>query len=159
MKRGQEYQDHIWARIVKGTTFMAAAALLAILAAMMLSGCSAPRVVTVPGETRIEYRTVHDIQTDTVYRDRIQTIRTQGDTVYMRDSIYFYERVKVEVRDTIHHTDTIRVPYPEPVEVERNFTKKETFLMDTGRSVLWIIGLALLGLAIYVAIRLARKGR
>ena len=131
-----EYKEIFWEWTRAVLSAICAFALLAL--ACVMCGCSATKYV--PVETvRTEYRDRINTQyiTDSVTNDRLVYIK--GDTVYIR---LWRDRWHTETKhDSIYieKHDSVPVPYPVEriVEVERERTRWEAFLMVTG-------GLALL---------------
>ena len=131
-----EYKEIFWDWTRAVLSVLCAFALIAL--ACVMCGCSATKYV--PVETvRTEYRDRINTQyiTDSVTNDRLVYIK--GDTVYIR---LWRDRWHTETKhDSIYieKHDSVPVPYPVEriVEVERERTRWEAFLMVTG-------GLALL---------------
>ena len=130
-----EYKEIFWEWTRAVLSILCAFALLAL--ACLICGC---RTQYVPAETvRTEYRDRINTQyiTDSVTNDRLVYIK--GDTVYIR---LWRDRWHTETKhDSIYieKRDSVPVPYPVEriVEIERERTRWEAFLMVTG-------GLALL---------------
>lgn len=103
------------------------AGLVWMLLLLLLPGCS-PRIVE---QVRTEYKTVTDYQRDTLWRDRIKTIREKGDTVFIHDSVTVYKSRDREKHDTLVVRDSIPVPVPvevtKEVEVEKPLTGWQRF--------------------------------
>ena len=106
-----------------------------------------------------EYVSVETVRTDTVYIAHIVT-----DSVYQHDSIYihekgdtvWYERWHTQYRDRLRidtvyqaRVDTIAKPYPVIKEVEKKLTKTQKGLM-------WIGGLSLLAMFVFVVYKVKR---
>lgn len=87
--------------------------ILVTVAVFALCACSQVRTVV---EVRERY--VHDTLqvVDSVYRDRVQHVKIEGDTVYKTDSVFLFkyktlERVKIEqVQDSIPYEVVVEKP-------------------------------------------------
>ena len=116
------------------------AGLVWMLLLVLLPSCS-PRIVE---HVRTEYKTVTDYQRDTLWRDRIKTIREKGDTVFIHDSVTVYKSRDREKHDTLFVRDSIPVPVPvkvtEEVEVEKPLTGWQRFRI---RAFWWLLAIAL----------------
>lgn len=119
-----------------------------ILFLLVLSGCRTVQPVQ-PVEvtkTHNEVSWVHD----SIYLERFHKILTQGDTVYIHDSIY--KSVVVESRDTIHDSIPKIVEVPIIVEKEKELSGNQQFLIRSG-IIAWIIIacviLSIIGIVIY----------
>ena len=80
----------------------------------MAAGCSQKIVERV----KVEYKTVTDYQHDTLWRDKVVTIKEKGDTVKITETEYVYKTFWKEKHDTLMVHDSIPVPYPEYKEVK-----------------------------------------
>lgn len=113
--------------------------------------------------TTTEYVTVEKVRTDTV-----RVNHTERDSIYLHDSVYVKEWMKgdtvfrdrdrwhtkyieKQVHDTVYQAthDTIPQPYPVIKEVEKKLTKSQKGLM-------WIGGLSLMALFVFVAYKVKR---
>jgi len=95
------------------------------LALFIFSACS-PKVVQ---KTHLEYRTLHDVQVDSFWRDRFRIVYMRGDTVRVIDSVIVNQlRIRIQ-HDTLHVIDSIPVPYPvdKVVKVEKPLSAWQCF--------------------------------
>lgn len=101
----------------RNAVLMASVAVMAILAALALGGCTTTRYVLVES-VRTEYkdREVEKLITDTVRDTRFVFVK--GDTVQEWREREHIRMVAVHDTCFIEHTDSIRVPYP----VEKRLT-------------------------------------
>lgn len=113
----------------RNAVLMASVAVMAILAALALGGCTTTRYVPVES-VRTEYkdREVEKLITDTVRDTRFVFVK--GDTVQEWREREHIRMVAVHDTCFIEHTDSIRVPYP----VEKRLTRWEQAKMDAGAS-------------------------
>lgn len=91
----------------------------------LLCACS-PKVVR---NTHLEYRTLHDMQVDSFWRDRFRIIYMRGDTVRIVDSVVVNQLHIRYQHDTLHVRDSIPVPYPvdKIVKVEKPLSAWQRF--------------------------------
>ena len=125
---------------------------IALLLCMLFGSC-----------TKTEYVTVEKVKHDTTYVSKLQR-----DSIWLHDSIYVKEWMKgdtvyrdvdrwhtkyieKQVHDTVYQAthDTIPQPYPVIKEVEKKLTKTQKGLM-------WIGGLSLMALFVFVAYKVKR---
>jgi len=133
-------------RIVVGGTFT----IILLCVLFSLSGCrlqkpAATQPVTpahVENNDSSNYKYIHD----TTYVDRWHTKWQKGDTVFIHDSIYVYVGKKEENNTAVNKSSSDTIP----VEVEKQLTKNQQFLIRSGIAC-WVI-LALLLLAVIVGI-------
>lgn len=114
---------------------------MVIAALAMASGCS-PKIIE---KVKTEYKYVTDYQHDTLWRDKVVTIREKGDTVRITETEYLYKTMWKEKHDTLIVRDSIPVPYPEykEVPVEKPLSWWQKFRL---RSFWWLV-LSVAGLA------------
>ena len=125
-----------------------------IITILMLAFCSC---------TKTEYIMVEKVKTDTTYVAKVQKDSIwlhdsifvkewmAGDTVY-RDRIQWHTKyVSKLVHDTLeqHQVDSIPVPYPVTEYVEKKLSTWQVVLMTIG-------GLALMGILIFIVVKLKR---
>ena len=103
MKMTMQDKNNLW--------YILAAALMALLM-MSAAGCRSVKVVT---ETHDVY--VHDTTqlVDSVYKNQIRIMYLQGDTTYIRDSVYLYKYKYLNHDVNVYIHDSI----PYEVEVEK----------------------------------------
>ena len=109
---------------------------VAIVLVAVMATCSCGSVKYVPVETVMtDSIRVVDVQRDSIFVQDSVFIREKADTVFVTKwHTEFREFLKVDTMlvervDSINHV----------VEVERDFTVRETLLMNTGRGVLWAV--------------------
>lgn len=117
---------------------------------LAMTGCRTQPCIPLPSSgthdhdsTRIEY--VHD----SVSVDRWHTIFTKGDTVYVRDSIYFYKWRNKHDSVYINNTDTIY----QTVQVEKPVN---VFLKNSGIALWVLIVMLVIGVIIGIIIKFAK---
>ena len=117
---------------------------------LAMTGCKTQPCIPLPSSgthdhdsTRIEY--VHD----SVSVDRWHTIFTKGDTVYVRDSIYFYKWRNKHDSVYINNTDTIY----QTVQVEKPVN---VFLKNSGIALWVLIVMLVIGVIIGIIIKFAK---
>ncbi len=91
--------------------------ILALAAGAVIS-CS-PKVLT---QVRTEYQAVHDIQHDTLWRDRLQLVTVKGDTVTIIKKEYIYKTLWKSRTDTCYVHDTTSVERIKEVKVEKDLS-------------------------------------
>lgn len=125
---------------------------IALLACLLFGSC-----------TTTEYVTVEKIKHDTTYVSKLQRDSvwlhdsiyvkewTKGDTVYRDRDRWHTKYIEKQVHDTVYQAthDTIPQPYPVIKEVEKKLTKTQKGLM-------WMGGLSLMALFVFVAIKVKR---
>lgn len=121
--------------------------LIAILASLLLSGCTSTKYVEVPvNRVKIEYRDRTLI--DTLIRNDSTIIRERGDTVFLEKYKYLY-KIK-EVRDTVSMTDTITV-------VQKVEVVKEVNRVHNWQITLMVLGGVAIALGLYKLVILIKK--
>lgn len=114
-------------------------AVIAMACVMAMMSCS-PKVLPYDVvRTVVEYR--DRVQHDSVWQHDSVYLKIQGDTIMKEVYRDRYRDRNVYVHDTVTRTDTVRVPQPYPVEVERELTRWEQMKMDVGG---WAIAVAVL---------------
>lgn len=119
---------------------------VAIVIVAVMATCSCTSVRYVPVETvKTDSIRMVDVQRDSIFVHDSVYIREKADTVFVTKwHTEFREFLKVDTLfvervDSVNHV----------VEVERDFTNKETVLMNTGRGVLWAVPIILIVYLIY----------
>ena len=125
------------------------------VAVATMAGCKTPAVVAPvvhnKDSVRIEYQYKHD----SIYTDRWHTILQKGDTLLIRDSIFIHEYKLLEKHDTLSLQRIDSIPYP--VEVEKQLTSGQRFLMNSGIACWCLVALiVLLGITALI-IRIYKK--
>ena len=115
-----------------------------------MTGCKSQPCLPIPSSgthdhdsARIEY--IHD----SISVDRWHTILQKGDTVYVRDSIYFYKWRNKHDSIYINNTDTIY----QQVVVEK---KGSAFLRNSGIALWVLIGLLVVAAIIGIILKFAK---
>jgi hypothetical protein len=109
-----------------------------VFALFLVCACS-PEVVR---NTHLEYRTLHDVQVDSFWRDRFRIIYMRGDTVRVVDSVIVNQlRIRYQ-HDTLHVLDSIPVPYPVDkfIEVDKPLSAWQRFRIG---AFWWLLALVL----------------
>lgn len=110
---------------------------------LVLSACAPAKVVT---EYRDRYITKTELRIDSVWRDRLHTEYTRGDTVYIHDSVWV-DRLHTDVRtDTL----TIRDSVPYAVEVVKEVRVRNGYDKFTARGFWALLAIILLASVIWL---------
>lgn len=94
--------------------------------AIAFSGCKSVQPVVIP---QVKVEQVHDttLLHDSVYLDRVHTVYTKGDTIYMRDSVYLFKYKYLDKVQVVEHIDSIAYPVEVQVPVrQRNWYDRAT---------------------------------
>ena len=125
---------------------------LMMAAALLLTACTTTKVVTVERVRTDTLRLVKQ-QRDSIYLHDSTLIREKGDTILIeRWHTQYRERLRI---DTMYQSrvDSVPVPYPVEVEVEKKLSWWQRTQMYAGDAML----LLLLGGVVYGVIRLRLK--
>ena len=112
------------------------AALLVALLVTILPSCKTVPPVVVPEVHTTDKKDI-ELRVDTFWRDRWHTEYRNGDTIYIRDSIYIYVPKWRDREVTVTKTDSVPYPVEVPVEVPADRTGWDKFCTK------WFIGSAL----------------
>jgi len=125
-------------------------AVVAALVFCLCHSCTSPRYIPIE-TTKTEYR--DNYIRDSIFRYDSVYIKEKSDTLIIERHQYRYQYKNI--RDSIHITDTIKVPYPVEVikEVKKPLTGWQNFQLWCGR----IAIIAVLFFIIYVLQKLKRK--
>ena len=146
MKNGKDWLRAAWFLTATVTAFC----LIALIA--MCSSCTTIKVVTVE-PVKTDTLRITKQQRDSIYLHDSTYIREKGDTLLIeRWHTQYRERLRIDTMYQ-HSVDSVPVPYPVEVEVERRLSWWQRTQMYAGDAVL----LLLLGGVVYWFIRLRLK--
>lgn len=117
----------------------------------IVCGCKSVAPIVVPTvHNRDSVRAEETYKHDSIFTDRWHTIYIQGDTVFIHDSIFTDRWHTLRVHDTlsVSTSDTV------PVEVERQLTSNQVFLIRSGVACWIIVGILFLLIIIRIALKL-----
>jgi hypothetical protein len=121
-------------------------AALAVAAFLVCFGCSPkvqPSLRPTTDSTRIHYQTKYD----SIFIDRWHTIKEQGDTIFVRDSIFIEKWKEKHTRDTICVRDSV------PYEVPKYIRQRNGYDRFTARGFWIMVALAIIYLALRIFLR------
>ena len=130
--------------------------LLALLSALVLTGCVTRRQLQVVD--RITHDTLYqsNVQYDSIYVFQDRQLDRSRDTVYLRDvSVEYRYR---HLRDTIYKVQHDSIPYQVTVTEVKEITRPLTLFDHLTRFTFWFAVGALLTFLIRVIIRLKKSG-
>ena len=130
--------------------------LLALLSALVLTGCATRRQLQVVD--RITHDTLYqsNVQYDSIYVSQDRYIDRSRDTVYLRDvSVEYRYR---HLRDTIYKVQHDSLPYQVTVTEVTEITRPLSLFDHLTHFTFWLVVGALLLLIIRVIIRLKKSG-
>lgn len=130
--------------------------LLALLSALVLTGCATRRQLQVVD--RITHDTLYqsNVQYDSIYVSQDRYIDRSRDTVYLRDvSVEYRYR---HLRDTIYKVQHDSIPYQVTVTEVKEITRPLSLFDHLTHFTFWLVVGALLLLIIRVIIRLKKSG-
>lgn len=130
--------------------------LLALLSALVLTGCAARRQLQVVD--RITHDTIYqsNVQYDSIYIFQDRQLDRSRDTVYLRDvSVEYRYR---HLRDTIYKVQHDSIPYQVTVTEVKEITRPLSLFDHLTHFTFWLVVGALLLLIIRVIIRLKKSG-
>ena len=128
---------------------------IVFLVAVILSSCGNARKVITVYQKDTTYITVHDkeVVKDSIYVDRIQTIKEKGDTVYITDT-------QIKYRDRWREKEVHDTTYVEKVktettvqEVEKKLNRYQKTMIGLG----WGLIALIIGTIVFAAIKLYLK--
>lgn len=111
----------------------------------MCFGCSPkvqPFLRTTTDSTRIHYQTKYD----SIFIDRWHTIKEQGDTIFVRDSIFIEKWKEKNTRDTILVRDSVPYEVPKYIRQRNNYDR----FTATGFWIMIALAISYLVLRIYL---------
>lgn len=130
--------------------------LLALLSALVLTGCATRRQLQVVD--RITHDTLYqsNVQYDSIYIFQDRQLDRSRDTVYLRDvSVEYRYR---HLRDTIYKVQHDSIPYQVTVTEVKEITRPLSLFDHLTHFTFWLVVVALLLLIIRVIIRLKKSG-
>ena len=130
--------------------------LLALLSALVLTGCATRRQLQVVDRTSVDTVYLSNVQYDSIYISQDKYIDRSRDTVYLRDvSVEYRYR---HLRDTIYKVQHDSIPYQVTVTEVKEITRPLSLFDHLTHFTFWLVVGALLLLIIRVIIRLKKSG-
>lgn len=130
--------------------------ILALLSALVLTGCATRRQLQVVERTSVDTVYLSNVQYDSIYVSQDKYIDRSRDTVYLRDvSVEYRYR---HLRDTIYKVQHDSIPYQVTVTEVKEITRPLTLFDHLTHFTFWLVVVALLLLIIRVIIRLKKSG-
>lgn len=130
--------------------------LLALLSALVLTGCATRRQLQVVERTSVDTVYLSNVQYDSIYIFQDRQLDRSRDTVYLRDvSVEYRYR---HLRDTIYKVQHDSIPYQVTVTEVKEITRPLSLFDHLTHFTFWLVVGALLLLIIQVIIRLKKSG-
>ena len=130
--------------------------LLALLSALVLTGCATRRQLQVVERTSVDTVYLSNVQYDSIYIFQDHQLDRSRDTVYLRDvSVEYRYR---HLRDTIYKVQHDSIPYQVTVTEVKEITRPLSLFDHLTHFTFWLVVGALLLLIIRVIIRLKKSG-
>lgn len=130
--------------------------LLALLSALVLTGCATRRQLQVVERTSVDTVYLSNVQYDSIYIFQDRQLDRSRDTVYLRDfSVEYRYR---HLRDTIYKVQHDSIPYQVTVTEVKEITRPLSLFDHLTHFTFWLVVGALLLLIIRVIIRLKKSG-
>ena len=130
--------------------------LLALLSALVLTGCATRRQLQVVERTSVDTVYLSNVQYDSIYIFQDRQLDRSRDTVYLRDvSVEYRYR---HLRDTIYKVQHDSIPYQVTVTEVKEITRPLSLFDHMTHFTFWLVVGALLLLIIRVIIRLKKSG-
>ena len=130
--------------------------LLALLSALVLTGCATRRQLQVVERTSVDTVYLSNVQYDSIYIFQDRQLDRSRDTVYLRDvSVEYRYR---HLRDTIYKVQHDSIPYQVTVTEVKEITRPLSLFDHLTHFTFWLVVGALLLLIIRVIIRLKTSG-
>ena len=123
---------------MKSTLLALETLILALLSALVLTGCASNRPLQVAEHMTRNTVYINKLQYDSIYIDNSQKVYQQSDTIYLDRTKYEY-RYRL-LRDTVYKTQIDSIPYEVRIETVREVPRR--------RNILDYISYACLGLVI-----------
>lgn len=124
--------------------------LVLIVLTILCNGCKSQPCLPIPSSGTHDHDSVRtEYVHDSISVDRWHTIYAKGDTVYVRDSIYFYKWRNKHDSIYINNTDTIY----QTVQVEK---QGSAFLRNSGIALWVLIGLLVVAAIIGIILKFAK---
>lgn len=125
--------------------------LLALLSALVLTGCATRRQLQVVERTSVDTVYLSNVQYDSIYIFQDRQLDRSRDTVYLRDvSVEYRYR---HLRDTIYKVQHDSIPYQVTVTEVKEITRPLSLFDHLTHFTFWLVVGALLLLIIRVIIR------
>ncbi|MGO5246820.1 hypothetical protein ACTQ16_16400 [Prevotella sp. LCP21S3_D2] len=129
--------------------------LLALLSALVLTGCATRRQLQVVERTSVDTVYLSNVQYDSIYIFQDRQLDRSRDTVYLRDvSVEYRYR---HLRDTIYKVQHDSIPYQVTVTEVKEITRPLSIFDHLTHFTFWLVVGALLLLIIRVIIRLKKS--
>ena len=130
--------------------------LLALLSALVLTGCATRRQLQVVDRTSVDTVYLSNVQYDSIYIFQDRQLDRSRDTVYLRDfSVEYRYR---HLRDTIYKVQHDSIPYQVTVTEVKEITRPLSLFDHLTHFTFWLVVGTLLLLIIRVIIRLKKSG-
>lgn len=130
--------------------------LLALLSALVLTGCATRRQLQVVDRITHDTLYLSNVQYDSIYIFQDRQLDRSRDTVYLRDvSVEYRYR---HLRDTIYKVQHDSIPYQVTVTEVKEITRPLSLFDHLTHFTFWLVVGALLLLIIRVIIRLKKSG-
>lgn len=130
--------------------------LLALLSALVLTGCATRRQLQVVERTSVDTVYLSNVQYDSIYIFQDRQLDRSRDTVLLRDvSVEYRYR---HLRDTIYKVQHDSIPYQVTVTEVKEITRPLSLFDHLTHFTFWLVVGALLLLIIRVIIRLKKSG-
>ena len=130
--------------------------LLALLSALVLTGCATRRQLQVVERTSVDTVYLSNVQYASIYIFQDRQLDRSRDTVYLRDvSVEYRYR---HLRDTIYKVQHDSIPYQVTVTEVKEITRPLSLFDHLTHFTFWLVVGALLLLIIRVIIRLKKSG-
>ena len=123
---------------MKSTLLALETLFIALLSALVLTGCASNRPLQVAEHMTRNTVYINKLQYDSIYIDNSQKVYQQSDTIYLDRTKYEY-RYRL-LRDTVYKTQIDSIPYEVRIETVREVPRR--------RNILDYISYACLGLVI-----------
>lgn len=130
--------------------------LLALLSALVLTGCATRRQLQVVERTSVDTVYLSNVQYDSIYIFQDRQLDRSRDTVYLRDVSVEYRYH--HLRDTIYKVQHDSIPYQVTVTEVKKITRPLSLFDHLTHFTFWLVVGALLLLIIRVIIRLKKSG-
>ena len=130
--------------------------LLALLSALVLTGCATRRQLQVVERTSVDTVYLSNVQYDSIYVSQDKYIDRSRDTLLIKDKTVEY-RYRL-LRDTIYKVQHDSIPYQVTVTEVKEITRPLTLFDHLTHFTFWLVVGTLLLLIIRVIIRLKKSG-
>ena len=152
-KELREEERMRWRAVALATICYLAVLMIAVALCILLGGCTTTKYVTVPEYHTDTLRVSRNIRDSIYVHDSVWVSEQQrGDTILLTTTKWLTKYVERLSHDTIYQskTDSVPLPYPVEVKVEKELSTWQSFRMTLGT-------IALCLLAVYVVYRIIRK--